>query len=110
MKIKRLRTLALETFKALNSLKPNFMKDIFNFSPYNTHRKHISVPCRNTLNYGDKSLRALRPHTWDSLTENIKSATSIILFNGFIKNWFKPKCKCDLPLDSLTAYRIITKL
>ena len=48
MKIKRLRTLALEIFKALNSLKPNFMKNIFNFSPYNTHRKHISVPCRNT--------------------------------------------------------------
>ena len=98
MKIKRLRTLALEIFKALNSLKPNFMKEIFNFSPYNTHRKHISVPCRNTLNYGDKSLRALRPHTWDSLKENIKSATSIILLNGFIKNWFKPKCKCKLCL------------
>ena len=40
MDIKRLRTLALEIFKTSNNLNPNFMKDIFNFSPYSTHRKH----------------------------------------------------------------------
>ena len=52
--IKRLRTLALEIFKNLSNLNPNFMKDIFNFSPYSTHRKHdIFVHSRNTSNYGD---------------------------------------------------------
>ena len=41
MEIKRLRVLALEIFKTLNNLIPNFTKDIFNFSPYSTHRKQF---------------------------------------------------------------------
>ena len=54
------------------------MKDIFNFSSYRTHRKHnIFVHFRNTSNYGDRNLRALGPHTWKYLQENIKSTTSI---------------------------------
>ena len=40
MEIRRLRTLALEIFKTLNNLNPTFMKNIFNFSPHCTHRKH----------------------------------------------------------------------
>ena len=36
MEIKGLYTPALEIFKTLNNLNPNFMKDIFNFSPYIT--------------------------------------------------------------------------
>ena len=34
MEIKRLRTLALEVFKTVNNLNPDFMKDIFYLSPY----------------------------------------------------------------------------
>ena len=94
MEIKRVRTLVLEIFIFLNKLNPNLMKDIFNFSPYSTHRKHdIFVHSRNTSNYGDRSLRALGPHTWNPLPENIKSTTSLIMFKDFIKNWFGAKCK-----------------
>ena len=75
------------------------MKDIFNFPQYSTHRKHdIFVHSRNTSNYGDRSLRALGLHTWNSLKENIKSTTSIIIFKDFTKSWFGPKCKCKLCL------------
>ena len=41
METKRIRTIALEIFKTLNDLNPNFMKDIFNFSPHFTHKKTI---------------------------------------------------------------------
>ena len=86
MEIKRLRTFALEISKTLNNLNPNFMIDIFNFCPYSTHRKHdIFVHSPNTLNYGDRNLRALGPHTWNSLPETIKSTTSIIIFKDIIK-------------------------
>ena len=99
MEIKRLRKLALEIFKTLNNLNPNFIKDVFNFSPYSTHRKHnIFVHSRNTPIYDERSLRALGPHTWNSLPENIKSSTSIIIFKVFFKNWLRPKCKCKLCL------------
>ena len=40
MEIKRLRTLVLEISKTLNNINSNVMKDIFNLSPYSTHRKH----------------------------------------------------------------------
>ena len=95
MEIKRIQTVALEIFKTLNNLNPNFMKDIFYFSPYNTHKKYdIFVNSRNTSSYGDKSLRALGPHIWNSLPENIKSTNSIFVFKKFLKNWSGPKCKC----------------
>ena len=40
MEIRRLRTLALEIFKTVINLNPDFMKDIFYYSPYNTHGKY----------------------------------------------------------------------
>ena len=50
METKRIRTIALEIFKTLNDLNPNFMKDIFNFSPHFTHKKHnFFVHPRNTV-------------------------------------------------------------
>ena len=95
MEIKRLRTLALEVFKTINNLNPDFMKDIFYLSPYQTHKKYdIFVRSRNTASFGDKSLRALGPHVWNSLPENIKSTDTISVFKNFIKNWCGPKCKC----------------
>ena len=56
MEIRRLRTLALEIVKTLNDLDPTFMKNIFDFSPHCTHRKHdIFVHPQKTASYGDKS-------------------------------------------------------
>ena len=40
MELKRLRILALEVFKTLKSLNPEFMKEIFHPSPYLTHKKN----------------------------------------------------------------------
>ena len=99
MEIRRIRTLVVEIFKTLNNINPNFMKEIFHFSPYNTHKRHnIFVHSRNTSSYGDESLRALGPHIWNSLPESIKSTTSLFVLKKFIKNWFGPKCKCKLCL------------
>ena len=69
-----MRTLALEIFKTLNGLNPSFMQEIFNFSPYCSHRKNdIFVHHRNTVTYGNKSLKSLGPHVWNSLPEQIKA-------------------------------------
>ena len=89
MEISRMRTLALEIFKTLNNLNPTFMKNIFNLSPHCTHRKHdIFVHPRKTVNYGNKSLKPVRPHIWNSLPDEIKATTSLSIFKKFIKNWF----------------------
>ena len=77
------------------------MEEIFYISPHNTQYliywvQSISVQSRKTTKYGDKSLRALGPYLWNSLSEKINSRISIFVFKNFIKTWYGPKCKCKL--------------
>ena len=68
MEVKRLRKLALEIFKTLNNLNPEYMKEIFYKTTNLTHRPfNIKVNQNNTTKYGNKSLRSLGPHIWNSL-------------------------------------------
>ena len=97
MELKRIRTLAIEIFKTLNDINPNYMKEIFHLSPYVTHKKHdLYVHGKNTTKYGSHSLKALGSHVWNSLPDKIKKLTSLNAFKDFIKNWFGPNCKCYL--------------
>ena len=99
MELKRLRILALEVFKTLKSLNPEFMKEIFHPSPYLTHKKNnLQVQSRRTVKFGNNSLRVLGAHIWNSLPENVKSISVLNKFKEFIKTWEGPKCKCYLCL------------
>ena len=85
IEIKRLRNLAFEIFKTLNNLNPYFMKDIFKFSPYSTHRKHdIFVHSQNTSNYGDRSLRALDHIIGLGLNVNVPCASRYFIQNNYL--------------------------
>ena len=78
MEVKRLRTLATESFKTINNINPSYMKHIFTSKPNAKTQPHdIIVRHHNTATYGDKSLTALRPKIWKKLPTNIKSLTSI---------------------------------
>ena len=109
MKVKRLRKLALERFKTLNILNPEYMKEIFyettNLTHSNTplihtdltHRPfNIKVNPNSTTKYGNKSLRSLGPHIWYSLPKQIKKGTNFNKFKNYIDKWFGAKCKCNL--------------
>ena len=76
MKVRRLRTLAIETFKTLNDLNPAFMKNLLAKQEVSQRRKNkLEIPNRNTVKYGDKSIRSLGPHIWNGLPEEIKNET-----------------------------------
>ena len=97
MKVKHLRTLALEIFKTLNNLNPEYMKEIFYKTTNLTHRPfNIKVNQNNTTKYGNKSLRSLGPHIWNSLPNQIKEGTNFNKFKNYIDKWFGTKCKCNL--------------
>ena len=104
MEVKRLRKLALEIFLKLNNLNPEYMKEIFYktffikpFYKNLTQRPfNIKVDQNNTTKYGNKSLRSLRPHIWNSLPKQIKEETNYNKFNNYIDKWFGAKCKCNL--------------
>ena len=77
MKIRRTKTLAIETFKTINELSTNFIKTIFT-SKINSRVRpfDLLVKNRNTEKYGSKSLMVLGQKIWDTLPENIKKVTS----------------------------------
>ena len=71
--VKYLSTLGLEVFKTLNDLYTAFMEEVFHRTKWLTHRaKSILVNVPKTAKHGDKNLRALSPHIWNSLLEHIK--------------------------------------
>ena len=77
MEIKRLRTLATEIFKTINSINPSYMKNIFTPKTNAKIQPHdVIVRHHNTATYGSKSLIAPGPKIWNKLPTNIKSLTS----------------------------------
>ena len=73
MKIRRIKTLAIEIFKTVNELNPNFMKSIFTSRTDSRVRLFdLLVKNRNTEKYGSKSLMAQGQKIWNALPEQIQ--------------------------------------
>ena len=97
IKIRRIKTLAIEIFITANELNPNFMKNIFTSKTnYRVRPFDLLVKNRNTEKYGSKSLMAQGPKIWNDLPENIKKETSLSKFKEHIKLWSGPTCMCKM--------------
>ena len=72
-------------------------KEIFSKTTNLTHRPfNMKVNQNNTTKYGNKSLRRLGPHIWNSLPKQIKEETNYSKSKNDIDRWFAAKCKCNL--------------
>ena len=97
MEVRRLRNMALEIYKSLNNLNPSFMKDLFiKRNNVNRRKNDLFIPIRNSVTFGNNSLRCLGPHIWNSLPANVKQASTFEKFKESINQWYGPKCKCSL--------------
>ena len=97
MEVKQLRVLALEIFKAFNENCPTFIKNYFEKNENSVSKKYeLKIPIRNSVTFGDNSLRSLAPRVWNSLPKQLKTETSFVKFKEEIDKWFGPKCKCSL--------------
>ena len=97
MEVRRLRPLALETFKTLNDLNPAFMKNLFAKREVTKRNKNnLKIPNRNTVKCGDKSIRSLGPHICNGLPAEIKHKNSYDRFKEYLNTWYGPKCTCSL--------------
>ena len=97
MEVKRLRTLALEVFKTLNNMNPEYTKEIFHETAFTKPRPlNLEVNESHTTKYGNKSLRCLGSHIWNFHPNQIKKETDYTKFKEFINNWLGMKCKCNL--------------
>ena len=100
MEIMRLRVLAIEIFKTVNNLNPNYMKDIYTPKQHLKVRTNdILVKHHNTITYSTKSLKTLGPKICNELPGDIKSETFYTTFKEYIDTWFGPKCRCNVCMN-----------
>ena len=85
MQIKRIKQLAIEIFKTLNNLNPEFMKIIFTIKQNARVRPHnLLVRSHKAATYVDKSLKILGPKIWNVLSTEIKRETSLCKFKEWL--------------------------
>ena len=91
------KKLAIEIFKTVNNLNPDFMKNIFTSKQNPWVRPYdLLVRGHKTVTYDDKSLKILGPKIWNALPTEIKRDTSLIKFKEYDKLWSGHSYKCNL--------------
>ena len=79
IEVSRLRRLAIEVFKTLKSLNPDFMYTYFTKGSQSGRRIiDIVVNRAKTTTFGEKSLKTLGPKLWNPLPEDVKNFSSTI--------------------------------
>ena len=74
-------------------MNPDYMKEILHKAAFLIHRAlNLEVNENHKTTYGNKSLRCLGPHIWNSLPNQIKKETDYTKFKEFINGWFAMKC------------------
>ena len=96
---RNLQLLAIEIYKALNSLSSPLMSDLFQVKNigYNL-RKAKTLISNNikTTSYGIDSISYLAPEIWDLIPEEIQNCKSLQNFKTNIRLWVPNKCPCNL--------------
>ena len=95
--IRRMRTMAIETFRILNSLAPpvltNLLKKrgtVYNFRYSNI----LQIPTVRTSKFGKSSFRYAAPVLWNSLPEDFRNCSNFNQFRQMILSWNGKECKC----------------
>ena len=98
LKLRRIRTMALESFKIINKDCPVILQDLltvkhnrYNFRYHNT----VEVPHARTTRFGLQSFRHKAAATWNSLPDHVRCMSSFNQFKSFISNWDGSQCKCS---------------
>ena len=101
--VKQHKNLAIEIFKTLRDLNPEFMKDIFaqNWNPYqlrdnSRHESDLKAQKHKAFTYGECSLRVLGPNIWNALPIDMKNCVSLLHFKKLVKTWEGPRCSCKM--------------
>ena len=88
--IKRIRTMAEETFRILNDMSPPVLSDLVRIrdcSSYNFRYQNVlQVPQVRTTKYGKKSFRIAAAVLWNSFPDNFRQVSSFNQFKALISN------------------------
>ena len=105
-----LQSLAIELYKAVNSLSPEFMKEIFpvkSETRYCSRQVFITKNIR-TVQSGSETLTYLGPKLWLLIPDEIKNVKTLYEFKRKIKTWKPDKCPCRLCMNYVQGVGFVT--
>ena len=98
--VRRLRTMALETFKILNNMSPPVLSNLVRLrenTVYNFRYNNIlQVPRVSTSKFGKKSFSDAAAVLWNSFPDEFRKVSSFNQFKALISNWNGGDFKCKL--------------
>ena len=90
LKVRCMRTIALESFKILNNLSPAYLNDLLTVKNhyYNfRYQKTVEVPQVRTVKHGSRSSRSTAAKIWNSLPQHLRDISSFGVFKNQINAW-----------------------
>lgn len=97
LRIRRMRAMAIETFKILNGLAPPVLTNLLQKrgNVYNFRYSNIlQIPTVRTSKFGKGSFRYAAPVLWNSLPEDFRKCSNFNQFRQMILSWNGKECKC----------------
>ena len=98
--MKNLQYLATEIFKVKNSLSSEIMKEVFIFQENENYNLRSGTHLMNrnihTAHFGTDTITNLGPKIWKLVPDEIKNASSLLVFKSRIKTWTTDNCPCRL--------------
>ena len=98
LKIRRLKTIAIETFKIIHKKSPSYLHDLINIKLQNYNfRSHETavLPRVRTTRYGLKSLCYNVAQIWNELPNHCRRETSLGQFKNLIQTWDPMNSQCS---------------
>ncbi len=95
MLTRRIKTIAIDVFKSLHDLNPNFMKEMFNIKELKYSLRDSNIiyqPKFEKETYGTNTFKYYGAHIWNLLPNEIKETADILSFKSLIMTWEGPKC------------------
>jgi hypothetical protein len=96
LKIRRMRIIAIETFKIINKETPQYLHDLVTLknNKYNFRDSYIPT-VNNTTGYGLNSFRYYASKIWNELPDHFRKETSFNQFKSLINSWNGSSCHCS---------------
>ena len=98
--VRRLRTMALETFKILNNMSPPVLSNLVKLRDNSAcnfrYNNILQVPRIRTTKFGKKSFSYAAAVLWNSFPDEFRKESNFNQFKALISNWNGDDCKCNM--------------
>ena len=97
LKIRRLKTIAVETFKIIHKNSPSYLHDLINIKLKNYNFRSQETAVLPRVRYGLKSFRYNAAEIWNELPNHCRRETSLGQFKNLIQTWdpMNSSCQCS---------------